>query len=251
VEAFATKLQDVRANKGVMVSTKGFDEGARAQAEQHNITLFSYREAVETDWEKVSAGSVWVTFTTEEFIPDVMLAELTDGTVTQIAPLEELYTQGGGVLFTGFELAGSMIEAHPFLAHTYEAASKRGPGRMWISGRLNSSVGPIFVQRASGQHQLDQITIQGDMVIQAYPTNPIFEEGHVIEDALTGQQPYTEVSSAPFNAQAIINSQEGRDVTIEEYRVTMGRNFYIPPEATTDDAQFRLTITSPGIGSQQ
>src|SRR3712207_7958108 len=42
VEAFITKIQDVQANKGVMVSTVGFDEGARAQrSEEHTSELQS------------------------------------------------------------------------------------------------------------------------------------------------------------------------------------------------------------------
>ncbi len=245
VEAFATKLKDVRANKGVMVSTKGFDEGARAQANQHDITLFSYREAVETDWEKVSAASLWVTFTTEQFVPKYMLAELLDGSVVQVDPREMLCTADDEACFTGLEMAGSMIEHHPFMGFDDDTRVRRGPGAMWIKGRINTTLGPLFIRREDQPYQVDQLTIQGDNQILAYSVNPLFDSGHVMEDALTGLQPYTEVSSVPFNLHAVVHSQEGRVLTEEEYRSTQSTRFFIPPEATAENAQFRITITAP------
>lgn len=48
-EAFRTKIEDVGANKGVMVSSKGFQEGAKKAAEAHNIELFTLTEET-ADW---------------------------------------------------------------------------------------------------------------------------------------------------------------------------------------------------------
>jgi restriction endonuclease Mrr len=43
VEAFVTKLRDVSASHGVMVSNTGFDAGAKAIAKGNLVTLLSYR----------------------------------------------------------------------------------------------------------------------------------------------------------------------------------------------------------------
>jgi hypothetical protein len=45
VEAFVTKLRDVGASQGVMVSNTGFDAGAKAIAKDNLVTLLSYRQA--------------------------------------------------------------------------------------------------------------------------------------------------------------------------------------------------------------
>jgi hypothetical protein len=45
VEAFASKLEDVAASHGVMISHKSFDAGARAVAKRKSITLLTYQEA--------------------------------------------------------------------------------------------------------------------------------------------------------------------------------------------------------------
>jgi hypothetical protein len=49
VDAFVTKAQDVRANKAVMASTSGFQEGAKTVASRHNMSLIHVREAEEVD----------------------------------------------------------------------------------------------------------------------------------------------------------------------------------------------------------
>lgn len=60
VEAFATKIDDVGAQHGVMVSAKGFDAGARAVADQHSITLLTHRDATEADWNRVVGRQFWM-----------------------------------------------------------------------------------------------------------------------------------------------------------------------------------------------
>jgi hypothetical protein len=49
VEAFRTKLEDVGAMPGIMVSPHGFQEGAIKTAQAYNIELFTLTE-VKSDW---------------------------------------------------------------------------------------------------------------------------------------------------------------------------------------------------------
>ena len=49
IEAFRTKMEDVRAHKGIMVSSKGFQKGAIEAAKGFNIDLFTLREEI-GDW---------------------------------------------------------------------------------------------------------------------------------------------------------------------------------------------------------
>ncbi len=43
-------MKDVGANVGVMIASGGFDAGAKAIAQQEEITLTNYRKAEKTDW---------------------------------------------------------------------------------------------------------------------------------------------------------------------------------------------------------
>lgn len=60
VEAFVTKLRDVAASQGVMISNTGFDAGAQAIAKDNLVTLLSYREAESVDWHSVVGNQAWL-----------------------------------------------------------------------------------------------------------------------------------------------------------------------------------------------
>jgi len=57
VEAFSKKLEDLGADKGVMVSREGFQEGASKTAEADGIELFTLTE-VKSDWTKTIKADV-------------------------------------------------------------------------------------------------------------------------------------------------------------------------------------------------
>jgi len=50
VEAFATKLRDVKANKGALVSGKGFTSMALEVAERYGIDVFRFIDTQSTNW---------------------------------------------------------------------------------------------------------------------------------------------------------------------------------------------------------
>jgi hypothetical protein len=65
VEAFRTKMEDVGAMKGIMVSPSGFQEGAIRSAEAFNIELFTLTQ-VKSDWTKtIKADVINLPFPTE------------------------------------------------------------------------------------------------------------------------------------------------------------------------------------------
>lgn len=50
VEAFATKLKDVKAHKGALVSGKGFSQAALETAKRHGIDMFRFVDTQSTNW---------------------------------------------------------------------------------------------------------------------------------------------------------------------------------------------------------
>src|SRR5438309_627148 len=48
VDAFVTKARDVRANKAIMISSRGFQSGCSALAERHGIQLLILSESTDT-----------------------------------------------------------------------------------------------------------------------------------------------------------------------------------------------------------
>ena len=54
IEAFITKSHDVGANKAIMVSSSGFQSGAKEVALKHNIELFNLSEILDLPEEMLS-----------------------------------------------------------------------------------------------------------------------------------------------------------------------------------------------------
>ena len=80
VDAFVTAVRDLRAARGIIVSTKGFQQGAITQARLDGIDLFSIRELSKTEWglpgrifdmflHVVQVGTPRVTFPGAQFLP--------------------------------------------------------------------------------------------------------------------------------------------------------------------------------------
>lgn len=243
VEAYNTKLHDVRANKGVMVSITGFDEGAQAQARQHDITLFSYRESKDTDWHGISAAT-WLTFVAEEFRVETMRARLADGGRV-LVPAHEFLCTTDQECFSARELAGSVIWNHPALAPTPEAMRERYPGPMSLDAAITTTAGPLFFSLCGKPRQVERLAVHGTFIARRYAVNPTFAAGNVFEDALTGELRYAEMSSLPFNLEAIVRSQEGQELTKDEYLNPLGLRVLLPPETVAESGKLRITITAP------
>jgi len=58
VEAFVTKAADAHANRAVIGSTSGFQSGAQAVAQRHNITLIKVTDSSDVDFSAFGAKVV-------------------------------------------------------------------------------------------------------------------------------------------------------------------------------------------------
>jgi hypothetical protein len=63
VEAFVSKIRDVRANKGVMISTSGFTTAAVEMARTHAITTRTYLDTENVDWKTEVSIPVLMSYT--------------------------------------------------------------------------------------------------------------------------------------------------------------------------------------------
>ena len=81
VSAFATTIEDVGVEKGVIVTTVGFTDGATMLARDKNISLVEMRQPTEDDWK----GRIKVIHLTT----NLLVPEFSDIEVIQDAPLAD------------------------------------------------------------------------------------------------------------------------------------------------------------------
>jgi hypothetical protein len=82
VEAFVTKSRDIQADKAVMASTSGFQEGAQRVALKHNVTLLNVTESSDVDLSVF--GAQWGDMVDALHIQRIEL-EYTDGEKKQLS----------------------------------------------------------------------------------------------------------------------------------------------------------------------
>lgn len=82
VEAFNSKLEDIRANKGVIVSAKGFSKTARILAEKKGISLYRYEDTLSEGWPSGLETSVLIKVW--ELQPKGIYIKRLDGSKTDI-----------------------------------------------------------------------------------------------------------------------------------------------------------------------
>jgi len=141
MDAFASVVRDVRANKGVMISTSGFTSSAIEMARTHGITTRTYLDTENIDWK------------TEVTIP-VLLS---------YTKIENIGTQFSGVPFQPMAVPTNV---HPALIEAFSVdGTPLGPiitmlGRRWNHDTTLHKPGDhsfvlaedVLLESASGRH---------------------------------------------------------------------------------------------------
>ncbi len=96
VESFVTKLKDVKANKGAIISSKGFSKAAVKLAEKYGVDTFRFVDTQSKDWNAYMAVTAAVeVFTAPYFqfrVSDIVEIPIS---YTEQVPTLEMYSSDG------------------------------------------------------------------------------------------------------------------------------------------------------------
>ncbi len=239
VEAFVTKVRDCHVNQGIMVSPSSFTRGARKKAAAHNLILLSYRQAQEADWHLLADPAAWMSIITREIDEIVVRAVFTGRRAIRLTVSDLLYLEDRTPYVRAFD-AASIFMNQRLSTFPHQL------GTQWQEGQLRTPEGNVlYIARDNFLIPIDRLSVQFKLRAFSYPINTAFATGHVLEDAHSGAQSYKEVQTLPFNPEAVIRSQKGRELTPEEFAVTSGIRAPLPLELFGDNIEMRLTITFP------
>lgn len=203
VEAFVTKLRDVRGNHGVIVSNSGFTEGAVGSARSNNITLQSLRQAQMQDWEKVVGGAAWCSIVLTKHYPTSAALVTRDERIS-LRPEGKLALREGQSLelSTLFEESSAALGSEMFVG-SFTTSLEVNDGRLEIvhEGRL------LDVER---------LEFEGNSRAFKYCVNLELASGHVLAEHESGRSAFVELTTEGFDWRAAINSQTPVELTDEE-----------------------------------
>lgn len=239
VEAFATKLRDVRASCGVMVSQTGFDEGAQAMAAQENVILKNYREAEETDWTLLVGTSFWLSTTKNHITDAKCLAFLDEQQHSRIeVPLGlALFDQNRQAY--GNPDNGSFNLGELFWDSWEKLERPRKVGTIGIV--MDDMQPPCYIEMGAVLTRVFGFAVECKMLAKRYSMNLQIREGKILENVEPRYPEYVEITSQSFRLDDVKGNQEGVLLTPSEWEeVERAERTHEIPDIK--DALFRLRV---------
>lgn len=206
VEAFVTKLWDVNASRGVMISNTGFDAGAIAMAEKKNIILRTYRGADETDWKKLVGDQSWIQMVRTD-IENIRATAKFENNIVFDVPVGTMLFDSDGQPFSDDD---GVATVKKFAIHTWMNADRPRP-----IGEIESNIEllepAIFVrdEKTGRLLRVFSLVVRAKVLARLYAVNFQMEQGKVIEDTQSQDLEYVEATTIDFDWQTIMNAQEG------------------------------------------
>lgn len=211
VEAFAKKLEDVRALRGVMISSKGFDAGAEAIAARNNILLKKYREADETDWNKLM-GESWGTLITMEYEINRVAVVLSDKQRIEDVPHNMVLFNGEGGYYEVKD--GAEWTVRSLFLDGWNVAPRPRP-----IGQIELTVGlardPIFISYFNKILPTHSFVIEAVVTPKRYALDTRFIQGEVLEESTESRK--LDYIKANLNVRALKEGREGLAFSSQEW----------------------------------
>jgi hypothetical protein len=236
VEAFAKKLQDVRASLGIMVSSSGFDQGARAVGAASNIKLLAYREAQVTDWNALIDSLNWAGILVWDVSTEPHFVRLTGAE-------QAIKVSSDSAVFNTFGEQIATIEA-------LESELMKELGHPPTLGEFKIYLSPVddawYIYLHNQLVMVERIEIEATATARKYLFNLEFATGDILEDSGNGGPFFKQVASAGIDWRSVGSNHPYVDVTNEEYQAMISQNeqgqLLIPLRSETKDfIRFVLT----------
>jgi hypothetical protein len=215
VEAFVTKLGDVDADVGVMISSSGFDQGALASAKENKIYLKTYREADETDfWKRFVRADSWLNLMAYEPVISHVSMFLQDGRRFDNVPDNLALFDEHGNRLVDIDGDGRIVEDE-FMQGFYGAARPRPIGTIELT--LGGAHPTQYTRTQEGFFAIDRFVIRGTITAKRYPINVQLMAGHLIETADLHNLEYIRARLGPVDIPDVMENNEGIPLSNEEW----------------------------------
>lgn len=210
VDALASKVRDVGASKGVLVSTSGFQEGAIGAAKDNNILLLSYREAEGADWDRLLGASSWKPFVFQGLTPIECLVFVHGMDEPVALPgTTKVVTEGDEQPLTLQGLVNRLLTAAP---HDQALAS----GTVYFDCDLSDC--EVAVEVDGQCVRMTRLRIQAEYVAKRYYAHVRLARGEVLESGAEERPVYARLYSHGLRWRDMLETQEGEPVTQEELK---------------------------------
>ena len=231
VEAFVTKLKDVRASLGIMVSDRGFQAGAKAVAGQNAIRLLTYAEADSTDWRGLFGGEYAQRIVVCRLVKMACKVRCGPRGFTKLPLGTRLRAQGGNKL----------VPIDRFVRREWARKTPSGPGRTSFDFIFEGFVAEVEI--GDVWRVVERVHVTGDVEAREYKVTLDLGAGEVLQEDGDGGIVYRRMASTAIDWQNVIQTQRGRKLTDEQFKSWLASGPIIPLDASKTKRYIRTVVT--------
>ena len=218
VEQFVTKLRDIDANLGVMISAAGFNEGAKATARENRVNLRSYREATEADWRKAVGPECWVRLIKTVCVRCSVFCILENQREEPVGSHQTLWS-GDGAQFPFADMLRDLV------------------GTARVQRPVGQFVGfvapeePLFLSENATRKRVHHLRVEGENRSWGILANAALTSGHILADASLGENRFQQFFTEGLHWHSLLQSAACRELTADEVLADpQGTRFMLDPE---------------------
>ncbi len=200
IESFCTKLKDLNASYGILVSSNGFTKGAIKKAELHNVKLYSIESALEENWKKIVGKAAWLDFIKSEI--ESLRVETIPNELQNLSFESEFLDNEGNIF--------SLKQIFETAKDKFDINEEPGNHRLTI----------LFEHELFSKNENSLITEMNVSFTQKaflYSINLEFQEGYRVKDELSGELKLEEVFSGSIDWEKILKGKERQEINKLEY----------------------------------
>lgn len=214
--AFSVQIEDVGATLGVMVSSSGFDAGARAIAKDKRIILQTFRKAGKTDWNNLLGENAWSILTGVQLSRVSATAVLIGNSDSVDISFETpILDENEGVL----ENLSKVF---------WDTWNEMGKPIGDVNGQVSFEGFPSYIKWNGILTQIQNVTVNAKLIAKKHLVNLRMADGKVIEEENNPKPVYRSVISEGFDWAEILRSQPGVEINNEEYQqILRGANLAV------------------------
>jgi hypothetical protein len=206
VESFKMKLTDIGASYGVIISSSGFDEGAKATAKMHNISLLSYTHAKEIDWQNLTGSNAWMTAYLTKIEDLKINIILKDKRTFEVSSKEVVIDNNQNLRYTFKNFVKELFN--------FSLINLKKIGLVEIEAGYDN----LYYQTCDESNMIDIIKCSAQVKTFEYIINLYLAEGHVIIDEISQKPVFKQMTTKSFDWENVIK-QPCREISPSEYEI--------------------------------
>lgn len=208
IEGFPLKMRHVKAHAGIVISTSGFSESAKAFAKAENFVVMDFNNATQVDWNNLLGDGAWLNIIKPRDVIEMeymLKVETSDWFTIPFNTM--IFDEQNNPIGTIQKRVFEDILYHNNILVQY------------VTFKIEALTQDMFLHNQDNDEYIPirELAATGSVIHEMYNINLNLNEGEVITDASTDKIIYRNLKSASIDVKNSINNLDGQIISPEEF----------------------------------